>query len=250
MKSIYKIRLSIAIIIFILSILGLLGLFYPIKIFDIQFMPLFQRVISDFSILAISLLLGLILLTLLFGRLYCSLLCPFGIMQEIICLIFKRKNKPQKSYPIKYFIFVVTFGALIGGSALLIRYIEPYSYFGSLITLNKVGIIASILVIILTLYKARFFCINICPIGAILGLISKISLCKISIDKSLCINCSKCVSICPSRCVDFKEGKINNETCIKCLKCIESCPKNAINYSIEKDLLKNFASKTISNIKL
>lgn len=246
MKNIYKIRLTIGITIFILSILGITGLFYPVKIFDIQFMPLFQRLITDFSIIAAILFLGIVLITLLFGRLYCSLLCPFGIMQEIFALIFKKKNTSQKNYPAKYFILAITFGTLTAGSAALIRYIEPYTYFGSLMSLSLLGLIASTIVLIIVLIKNRFFCTNICPVGAILGLISKISLNKINIDKSQCLNCSKCASICPSGCIDYKNGIIENETCVKCLKCLSICPKNAIKYTQQKT---NFSPKRRELIK-
>lgn len=95
MKHPYKIRLSISIIVFIFALLGLLGIFYPIKIFDVQFAPLLQRVLVDFSFVAIILLIGMVILTLLFGRFYCSVLCPFGAIQEIFALIFFKKKKKQ-----------------------------------------------------------------------------------------------------------------------------------------------------------
>ena len=92
MKHIYKIRFSIAIISLLLAIAGICGIFYSIKIFDIQFLPVLQRVFIDFSITALLLLLGIIILTLIFGRLYCSLLCPLGIIQEIQGIYFLEEN--------------------------------------------------------------------------------------------------------------------------------------------------------------
>ena len=123
MKHIYKIRFSIAIISLLLAIAGICGIFYSLKIFDIQFLPVLQRVFIDFSITALILFLGIIILTLIFGRLYCSLLCPLGIIQEIAGNLFfrgKRKNKYTKNYPIKYFIAAITIGVLAGGSAVAI----------------------------------------------------------------------------------------------------------------------------------
>lgn len=145
MKHIYKIRFSIAIISLLLAIAGICGIFYYLKIFDIQFLPVLQRVFIDFSITALLLLLGIIILTLIFGRLYCSLLCPLGFIQEIAGNLFfrgKRKNKYTKNYPIKYFIAAITLGFLAGGSAITIRYIEPYTYFGSAFTLSITGLSA------------------------------------------------------------------------------------------------------------
>ena len=110
MKYAYKIRLVIASAVFILAILGIFGIFYPLKIFDIQFTPVLQKAFVDFSLLTSVLLGVIVLLTLLFGMFYWSLICTFGIFQELAALIFRRKNKTKKNYPFKYFIAAVCFG--------------------------------------------------------------------------------------------------------------------------------------------
>ena len=233
MKHSYKIRLFISVAVFIFAILGALGLFYPVKLFDVQFAPLLQRVFVDFSLLVLILFAAIVLLTLLFGRFYCSVLCPFGAIQEIFALIFfkKRKNKYIKNYPVKYFILAVVFGVLAAQSACLIRYIEPYTYFASAFALGTLGLCAIVAVIVLTFFKNRFFCTNICPVGALLGLISKLSLNKIYIQKDTCVSCGNCEKVCPSGCINYKEKDIDNETCIRCLKCLEACPKGGIKFS-------------------
>ena len=233
MKKLYKIRLIIAGIIGILSILAFCGVIYPVKILDIQFVALLQRSIIDFSWIALGLFIGIIIITLLFGRLYCSTICPFGILQEFAALLFRRKNSLQKNFKFKYIIAALTFGALLGGSALFIRYIDPYTIFGSAFSLSLFGLIFTLVILALVFFKNRWFCTNICPIGTVLGLISKISLNKIHFDKEKCVSCSMCSKICPSGCIDFKNQTVDNETCVKCLKCIEKCPKGAIKYGIE-----------------
>ena len=55
MKKFYYIRLTIAGIILLLSILAVCGIFYPVKFLDVQFTPLLGRVICDFSLLFHSL---------------------------------------------------------------------------------------------------------------------------------------------------------------------------------------------------
>lgn len=235
MKNLFFIiRLSIALIIFILAIIAMAGLFYPVHIFDIQLTPVLQRVICDFSIIALVLFISVAVITLLFGRIYCSLICPMGIFQEIICLIKnKNNNETGKSYPFKYFIAALTMGLLIGGSALFIRYIDPYTLFGSAATLSLTGIIAIIIIGVLTVFKNRLFCTDICPVGCILGLLAKVSLFKIYIEKDKCMSCSLCERSCPAGCIDSKEQTVRNETCIKCFKCLGKCYKNAIKYGIK-----------------
>lgn len=233
MKHVYKIRLAFALIVLTIAIAGICGLFFPVKIFDIQFTPLMQRIFSDFSIPA-AVLLGIVLiLTLIFGRFYCSTICPFGILQEAAALLLRKKCNSNKNYGFKYIIAALTFGTLIGGSAILIRYIDPYTIFGSAISLSVLGIGITLAVLAIVFFKNRFFCTNICPVGAVLGLISKISLNKIYIDKESCLSCGLCAKNCPSGCINPKEKNVDNETCVKCLKCLEQCPKNAIRYGIK-----------------
>ena len=104
-----------AILMAILTILAFLGIFYPLKIFNIQIIALGQRALIDFSLFSIILLTGNFLLTFLLGRIYCSTLCPLGLYQELLMFIFRRKCKPQQNRPYKYFIAALVFGALIGG---------------------------------------------------------------------------------------------------------------------------------------
>lgn len=232
-KHCYTIRLIIAGIVGILSILAICGIFYPVKFLDIQFTALLQRVIFDYSLIALGLFIGVILVTFLFGRFYCSMICPFGILQEFAALLFRRKKLPQKNYKLKYVIAALTFGALFGGSALLIRYADPYTVFGSAISFSVFGIIFTLAVLALVFFKNRFFCTNICPVGAVLGLISRISVNKIYMDKNKCVSCGMCARNCPSGCIDHKEKTVDNETCVKCLKCVSTCRMGAMAYGIK-----------------
>lgn len=232
-KKFYYIRLTVSIIVLLLSIAAVLGLFYPFKFLDFQFLPVFERTIFDFSVLSLILFLAITGLTLLFGRFYCSCLCPFGIMQEIFSLISKKKKAPIKNYPIKYFILAVSFGFLVGGTTFIIKYIDPYTIFSSSFNLTVFGIVALVLVLILTLFKNRFFCSNICPIGAILGLISKFSINKIYIDKKTCVSCSMCEKACPTGAINSKEKFVDSEICINCMKCLGECKLNGIHYGIK-----------------
>ncbi len=240
MKNIlYKLRLIIACLILILCILAVTGIFYPVKVLDLQFTPLLQRVFVDFSIISLSLLTLIIVITLLFGRIYCSMLCPLGIFQDLLLLIIKKEGEYRKNLPFKYFIAALSFGFLIGSNVLILRYTDPYTYFGSAVSLSLIGLIAIAVVIILTILKSRLFCTDICPVGAVLGLISKISIFKMYINKKECLSCGMCERNCPSGCIDLNEEEIDNVTCVKCLKCLPNCPKGALTFGIKpKEELK------------
>ena len=99
-KHAYKIRLIIAVVVLILAVLAICGI-YPVKILDLQFTALFQRALITTTFSAVTLLLLLIILTIVFGRFYCSTICPFGILQEFSALILRRKkqNTKTKNHP-------------------------------------------------------------------------------------------------------------------------------------------------------
>ena len=160
-KTYRYLRAGIAVLVGTLSVLAFAGTFYRVKIFDIQFSALLQRFFIDFSVAATVLLALLLLLTFIFGRIYCSALCPFGLYQELLMLLFLRKNQSQKNYPYKYFLAALLFGTLIGGTAFLLRLIDPYTIFGSAASITCFGLSLAAAVAILVWFKGSFSCINV-----------------------------------------------------------------------------------------
>lgn len=232
-KKYYYIRITVTAIIGILSVLAFTKMFYPLPIFDIQLTALLQRTLLNCSLFTAILLAGLLIITLLFGRIYCSTLCPLGLYQELLMLLFRRKNSVQKNKPYKYFLAAIVFGALISGTSYLVRLIDPYTLFGSALSGAWLGLAVLAILAVLVWFKGRLFCANICPVGMLLGLISKHAVNKMYINNDKCISCGLCAAKCPTGSIDFKNKIINNETCIKCFKCLGTCRRNGINYGIK-----------------
>ncbi|MDR1543258.1 MAG: 4Fe-4S dicluster domain-containing protein [Prevotellaceae bacterium] len=99
-----------------------------------QFIPAIM--VGSFAILAI-----LILLTLLFGRIYCSIICPLGVFQDILAWISKKIGKKKKKYSyskpkniLRWSVLDVLILCAIFNFALIINILEPYSAFGRIIT--------------------------------------------------------------------------------------------------------------------
>lgn len=185
----------------------------------------------------------------IFGRLICGYICPFGLVQELIHKIPVKKFKlPKWTTYIKYIILVVFVlilpvavtnyigvgkpafcqyicpaGTLEGGIPLLSTHNELRQTLGSIFSL-KITIL--ILVVIGCSFVYRFFCKTLCPLGAIYGLLNKISFYHMSIDEHKCVNCGKCASVCKMDVNPVKE--CDSTECIRCGKCVESCPTGAI----------------------
>jgi ferredoxin len=78
----------------------------------------------------------IVLLTVLFGRIYCSTLCPLGILQDVIGFVARRKRKrrgfhfSQPHNGLRYFILALTALLLLSGSGILLNILDPFSSFG------------------------------------------------------------------------------------------------------------------------
>ena len=232
-------RFLMALVVLILCGAAYWGNFYPLKIFDIQFTAALQSgIISGVSI-GLLLLLILVVVTLFFGRVYCSTLCPLGLYQELLTILFKpfykkRKSAPQKHHITAYFLAAVLLGTLFGGTVVCLRMLDPFAVTGNALSGVWFGLGFVAVLTVLTFFKKRFFCTNICPVGAVLGLISRFSLLKIRIDEDKCTKCALCAKSCPCGSIDFAAHKVDNETCVKCFKCLNHCAHGALYYGLPK----------------
>lgn len=102
-----------------------------------QFVPSLIKFINLAGVLTSGFIIVMIL-TLLFGRIYCSSFCPLGTFQDLVAFIskrFKRKKIYKYSKPInwlRYTFFGITIAFIIAGSLLFINLLDPYSLFGKI----------------------------------------------------------------------------------------------------------------------
>lgn len=239
----------------------------------IQFVPAFL------SINALSIIF-LLLLTLIFGRLYCSVICPLGIFQDVVAHIknwvSKKNNRKKYTYEspktwIRIGVMVIFVILLILGLCNIIgttiaSFIEPYSAYGRIVSslfapiykggnniiadlfvdsdyyrfyqveiynylpITIIGIVTFIVVGIISWIGGRAYCNTICPVGTILGFLSKYSLYKPVIDVKKCNGCAKCARNCKASCIDAKNHTIDYSRCVVCMNCLNNCSKGAIKY--------------------
>lgn len=241
-------RFLAATAVFALCVLAFCRQFYPLKIFDMQFTPALQSgLVSGFGLSAL-LFVFIIFLTLVFGRIYCSVLCPLGFYQELLTILFspfykRRKLNPAKHHTASYFIAAVLLGMLFAGSVIVFRMLDPYSIAGNALSGAAFGLGFIGALSVLVFFKKRFFCTNICPVGTVLGFVSRFSLFKIRVDASKCNICALCAKVCPCDSIDSKNHTVNNETCIKCFKCLPHCKHGALSYTLQKQKDVAFSPK-------
>lgn len=204
---------------------------------DIQFIP----ALLALNAIALAIILAI---TLIFGRLYCSTICPLGVLQDIIYAnTSKKKNKinARQWSKIVWLVIAIAFiVALEFGLTNIALLIEPYSSFGRMVTafsdttgtVMGIAAVSFIILIWITAWGGRWYCNNICPVGAILGVIGQFSLFKMRINTDKCNHCGNCGRKCKASCIDSKNQKIDYMRCVACMNCIGDCKQNAISYSM------------------
>ena len=235
----------------------------------IQFLP---------ALLALNfvVVIALVLLTLLMGRIYCSVICPLGVLQDIFGWLGKKAKKNRYSYSkplnvLRYVMLAVLVVALVAGFTSVAALIAPYSAFGRIaskllspiylwgnnllaswaesldsyafystevrirggVTL-AISVITLVVLFVLAFRNGRTYCNTICPVGTVLGFLSRYSWLKPVIDTSKCNGCGLCARNCKASCIDSKNHAIDYSRCVVCLDCIDKCRKGAIRYEHRK----------------
>ena len=91
-----------------------------------------------------------------------------------------------------------------------------------------------IIVVILGLAKIsrRFWCRNLCPLGALLGLVAKFSPLQRFVNQEFCSSCAICWNKCKMDAIEKDFVTTEKSECILCLDCSRDCPEKAITYSL------------------
>jgi uncharacterized protein with FMN-binding domain/ferredoxin len=175
-----------------------------------------------------------LLITLIFGPVFCGYICPFGTLQRVLNLIgqtlgLKRKlplNAHKVLSNLKYIILIV-FVVLIRSEQVLIYInIDPYHAFIRLFFggITLYGGLYLITIILMALFIERPFCNYLCPYGAGLNLVSVQRVFRIE-RTDACIMCKKCDHNCPVQIDITRQKTVTDINCISCDKCIDACPK-------------------------
>lgn len=187
----------------------------------------------------------------LFGRLICGFICPFGLIQELIGYIpVRRRRLPGWVRYVKYAVliwfvllwpwiekagnflglaqptfceYICPAGLLTAGVPLLLSDAQLAQAVGPVFS---VKLCVLVLVIVGCVFVHRFFCKALCPLGAIYGLFNKLSFYRLKVDEMACVHCGVCARTCrmdvdPVRTPDSAE-------CIRCGECARACPRGAI----------------------
>jgi polyferredoxin len=100
----------------------------------------------------------------------------------------------------------------------------PTFHQGSFIGLLFIGILA------LNFVRKRFWCRFLCPLGALLGLLSRFSMLNHKVDAEACNDCNLCLTTCSGGAHPSAESKWRGAECVLCFSCESVCPTRAVSY--------------------
>ena len=181
--------------------------------------------------------LALIPITYIFGRVWCGWICHLGALQELIYLPTKIKvlqsEKAQKIMRIMriFFLILLIIQLFITKDIAYIK-IDPFKVAFNLFSTNTTGWVLLALTLITSVFIYRPFCKTVCPIGLILGWVSKIPKASVIGINDNCSACKICNNTCKINAItrDEKVSVLENQECIACGECLTDCRKDALNF--------------------
>ena len=255
-----KIRITLASIVFILCAALFLDGSGTVSswfgwLAKLQFLP---------ALLALNLavVIVLIVLTLIFGRAYCSVICPLGIMQDGISHISSMRKGKQARFRwspevkwLRYSILALFIIALVAGLTSVSALLAPYSAFGRIATslvrpALPTAIIAGVTLLvvgILAWIGGRTYCNTVCPVGTVLSFFSRFSLLRPVIDADKGRNCRACEHKCKASCINIDNHEIDYSRCVDCFNCLDSCRFGALHYRMAREGKACGASGTVQD---
>ncbi len=203
-------------------------------------------------------------LTLLAGRVFCGWICPLGTTIDASDRLFFPKAKPRKDWEprrIKHYVLIACVVAAVFGAQIAFLFdpiplitrsftmalgapiqmilrsaslrfpglgsIPFVSVDQSFFRMNLLTLAMLAIVLGLGIFGRRFWCRNLCPLGAMLGLISWAPLLKRRVGES-CNDCLRCARDCKMGAIENDPRRYAGPECIQCYTCVAVCPKDAI----------------------
>lgn len=185
---------------------------------------------------AMTLFLGLIPITYFFGKVFCGWICYLGALQEFLYIgkikIFQTEKAQKIMRIIRIVVLVVLIAQLTITHEILWNKIGPFKVAFNLFSPNLTGYILLGILLISSLFIYRPFCKAICPVGLILGWVTKIPGASVLGINNSCAGCKTCSNSCKINAItrDDKVSKLDNQECIRCGDCLDDCNVQSISF--------------------
>jgi ferredoxin len=200
-----------------------------------------------------------VVLSVVFGRAWCGWVCPMGTLLDTVPA--RKRTLQWARSPLwrfgKYAVLTVVVGAAVAGS-LSPMVLDPVTmatrpaqelvlpYVGGdavgmavgvdlgrsgLATVACLSLVPLAAVLGLNAIGKRVWCRSLCPLGALLALISLVPGVRRSVDANACTSCGRCARDCPTLAIAKDRAFASSDAeCVVCMKCSDACPTDAIHF--------------------
>jgi ferredoxin len=199
------------------------------------------------------------LLTLFVGRFFCGFACPLGALNQFTGWLARRgqglavrveANRHRRAQNLKNYLLAFLLALALMGSGQT-GIFDPLPLLHRSVNLalapladNRLGLLSDeprfyasawllgvvfLGVVGLNLVLPRFFCRFVCPLGALFGLLSRVTPWRIGKTTDNCGDCRICEEFCEGAC--RPSGTIISGECVLCLNCLNRCPASRITFA-------------------
>ena len=209
-----------------------------------------------------------VVLTIFLGRFFCGWVCPFGALHQLVGYLAERGLPPaerirrrrfHRAQNIKYLILIFLLSSLLWHVAgyrqpaptALVGLLDPLALFRRSLDLLLLPLVppawdsaparfyqSGLLLfavfasaVMLNLKNPRFFCRFVCPLGALLALLSRWQLWRVGKIETPCSNCLRCDARCEGAC--NPSATIYSHECVLCMNCLKVCPDQVMGYGLD-----------------
>ncbi len=197
-----------------------------------------------------------ILATFIYGRIFCSAVCPLGTAMDCAAAVERGLSRRRRNFRYRppmtgarWIFFGMALVFILVGGPVVPTLLDPFTNYARIIeefivrplglhsietkfTLSVFAVASAtfLLIVVCAWRRGRILCNSVCPIGTLLSVPARRTVFHADINTDKCINCGECERVCKAECINLIDHTVDVSRCVVCFDCMAVCPNDAITY--------------------